>query len=195
MASYVKFFGGDKYREELTFNIKDELKRAECHYSASFSEHRKPVKFKENDLIFLARLTKKPNDYAIFGRGLVASTFLLPRDRATASDIIRIEWKKQWPLYLRLKETQFIEGSLKNGILLEDVIKKFQLNSFTRTKTWFDNNKKNIKIRTVFCNQPDVELTKEASLWVNEKFEVALQNFGQISDEYIANLPKPEVEL
>ena len=65
---YVKFFGEDKKRMNLECKVRDEIERALCHYACGFSEKKKPKKIKDDDIIYMARMTEKPNDHAIFGR-------------------------------------------------------------------------------------------------------------------------------
>ena len=192
MASYLKFFGSDDSREPRTYSIQAEIQRAESHCVAGFSENRKPIVFHKDDIIFMGRMVKEPNDYIIFGRGIVACEFQLTRDHATLEDIKRCPFREKWPFYLRLADTIFINGSLHNGVAIESLIEKFSCNSFTRTRQWFENDKRNFSIRTAFANQSYVELTNEASGWLNEVFKSRLEKFGRVDEAFLKMLPRPE---
>jgi len=197
MAAFIKFFGSDNAREALTYSIKAEIKRAECHKVAGFSEKRPPTNFNPEDIIYMGRMVNDDNldpknDYIIFGKGVVADSFKLPRDKATLKDTMRLPFRSQWPLYLQLKDTVFIKGTLRSGILIEAIIKQFQYNSFHKTLAWYNSGKRNFSIRTAFSNQSYIELTKEASEWVDQKFRERIRNFGQVEQEYLNSLSKPD---
>lgn len=82
---YVKFFGNDKNLKNLEFKVRDEIKRALCHYACGFPEKKKPRRFEDGDIIYMARMTKKPNNYAIFGKAK-AVKFVEERDHATPKE-------------------------------------------------------------------------------------------------------------
>ena len=184
MAAFIKFFGSDNAREALTCSIKAEIKRAECHKVAGFSEKRPPTNFNLGDIIYMVRMVNDDNldpknDYIIFGKGVVADSFKLPRDKATLKDTMRLPFRSQWPLYLQLKDTVFIKGTLRSGILIEAIIKQFQYNSFHKTLAWYNSGKRNFSIRTAFSNQSYIELQKKPANGLTKNFANESETLGK----------------
>lgn len=193
MAFYLKLFGSDKQRVSLDYPVLSEIRRAESHAVAGFSEKRPPSNFAKNDKLFLIRMVKDDcltpqNDYVVFGRAKVASPFDLNLDRASNEDIKRIPFRKEWPLYLRLKEPEFINGTLRNGIVIQDMIKELGCKSFQRTINWHPQD-----IRRVFSNQSWVEVTELACLWLDKMFDKAILNHGCVTQQELDRLPKPNI--
>ena len=79
---YVKFFGTANNRVPLTFTAREEIDRALCHYACGFSKNKKPRQIQDGDIIYMARMTSNPYDYAIFGKA-EAIEFVDGRDEAT----------------------------------------------------------------------------------------------------------------
>jgi hypothetical protein len=188
MKKYLKFFGADNARVGRDYLVVDEISRAESHCVAGFSRKRKPTVFEPNDIMYLARMVKHPNDYVVFGKGIVADSFQLPRDQATPDDTLRIPFRKRWPYYLQLVDTVFINGNLHNGITIGSLIKVHGYNSFLRTQNWTNTGK---SIKRAFSNQAYVELTDEVANWLNGEFEFKLQENGGVDEEMLIHIQRP----
>lgn len=196
MATFLKFFGTDSERVDLTYSIKREIARAESHKVAGFSRSKPPGVFKTGDIIFMGRMVRDnklnpQRDYVIFGKGIVASEFSLPRDEATVDDIARINFRRKWPYYLQLTNTSFINGSLVNGIFLETIIGQFEHETFERTKQWKKEGRLN-SIRQAFANQSFIEFSELASKWVEQEFCENIDSYGAIDQEFLNALPRPD---
>ena len=191
MATYIKFLGWNEFRLDLSESVRYVIDISHCHYGIGFSKISKPLKFNPNDEIYLARMTKKPNDYAIFGK---AKSILFEKDRdtATLNDIKVLSWKERWPYILRLVNTNFIDGTLQECILLSKIIETFGANSFMRSQRRLLEGQTNINARLFLANQSFIELTKESKEWLFTEFANNLNNCGNIPIEFINNLPRPE---
>lgn len=190
---YVKFFGNDKNRMNLEFEVREEIERALCHYACGFSIKKSPKQFKDGDIIYMARMTKKPNNYAIFGRA-EAIRFVEERDHATPKEKEQSGWKKEFPIYLRVKNPVFIDGKLEDCILLYDLIKALDYESFPTTIEKFQNGEKNINPKESLRRQPYIKLAEKAVEWLEPKFNRVLETIGSVPESYINSLPKSDID-
>jgi hypothetical protein len=193
-AYFVKFFGTSDNRVLPTFTVKEEVNRALCHYACGFSENKKPRSIKEGDIIFMARLIKEPYDYAIFGRA-EAIRYDEKRDRATNNEISQRKWKKDWPIYLRVKNAKFINGQMQDCVLLYDLIKNFDYESFPTTLKRFDDGEREINPYLSLSQQPYVRLTLKSAEWLEKRFVDKINEFGLIPETFISKLPKSDTKV
>jgi hypothetical protein len=191
---YVKFFGTAGDRVSMTFTSKEEINRALCHYACGFSKNKKPRQIEEGDIIYMARMTHNPSDYAIFGKA-VALKYVEGRDEATIAEKTERPWKKNWPIYLRLVNPVFIDGKMDDCVFLYDLIKKLDYESFPSTKLRYNNGQRNINPYKSLSQQPYVKLTVAAVEWLEPRFQEALNRVGQVDDTFIQNLPQPSVNI
>lgn len=191
---YIKFFGEDENRKNLKFKVKEEIKEALCHYACCFSESKKPRRCMDGDIIYMARMTYDPHDYAIFGKA-EALRFVDSRDRATKGEIAERTWKEKWPIYLRITNPVFIDGTLGDCILLHDLIKALDYDSFPTTRQRYDGGKRDINPYKSLCRQPYVRLTQNAVEWLEPKFEETLNNIGQVDDNFLQQLPQTQTKI
>src|SRR4051812_8783608 len=89
--SYIVFIGSHPDRVALNYSSKKVVHRTFCHYACCFTGATIPRHINTGDVIYMARLTKKPNDYAIFGKAK-AIRFQDVRDYATADEIGQRPW-------------------------------------------------------------------------------------------------------
>lgn len=191
---YIKFFGKSNHRVPLDFIIKKEIEGALCHYACGFPKNKKPRQINEGDIIFMARMTTNPEDYSVFGRA-IAMKYTEGRDVASKKEIEQREWKAQWPIYLRVKNPVFIDGVLEDGILLSDLLERFDYNSFPSTKKRFDNGERGIKPTKSLMRKAYVKLTYDSAEWLEQKFTDTLNNTGKVDDEFIEKLPQTTTDI
>lgn len=191
---YIKFFGKADNRVELDFLVTEEIERALCHYACGFPLNKKPQQVNEGDIVFMARMTQNPYDYAIFGKA-TALKYTEGRDIASKQEISERTWKKNWPIYLRVKDPVFINGTMADGILLSDLINKFDYDSFPSTRQRFDDGEKNIKPTKSLMRKAYVKLTHNSAAWLEQKFDEAVNNVGQIDDTFIQSLPQTTTDI
>lgn len=56
------------------------------------------------------------------------------RDDATPSDIDLRPWKSKWSRYIRVHHAEFVDGNLKNGISLNELMDTLDSDSFASTQ-------------------------------------------------------------
>lgn len=191
---YVKFFGTGQNRVPLTFTTKEEIDRALCHYACGFSQNKKPRQIQDGDIVYMARMTYNPYDYAIFGKA-EAIKFVDGRDEATAAEVVERPWKKDWPIYLRVVNPVFIDGMMNDCVLLYDLIKALDYESFPSTQLHYENGERNINPYKSLSQQAYVKLTTKAVEWLEPKFQEALNRMGKVDDNFIDNLPKTQTKI
>lgn len=191
---YIKFFGTADNRVALNFSTKEEIDRALCHYACGFSQNKKPRQIQQGDIIYFARMTYDPLNYAIFGKA-EAIKFKDVRDEATELEIKERPWKKDWPIYLRVTNPVFIDGSMSDCVLLYDLIKSLDYESFPSTKYRFEKGERNINPYKSLSQQAYVKLTTTAVEWLEPKFQESLNRVGKVDDNFINSLPQTEIIL
>jgi hypothetical protein len=139
-------------------------------------------------------MTENPYDYAIFGKA-EAIKFVDGRDKASKKEIEDRDWKKDWPVYLRLSNPIFIDGVMGDCVLLYDLIKSLDYESFPSTKKRYDNGKRNINPYKSLSQQAYVRLTIKAVEWLEPRFQEALNRKGQVDRAYIDGLPQAQIDI
>jgi len=191
---YIKFMGSYNDRVALDFLVKDEIDSALCHYACGFPLNKKPRQVNDGDIVFMARLTKNPNDYAIFGRA-TALRYKEDRDKASEKEIEERQWKETWPIYLRVKNPVFINGSMADCILMSDLLSRFDYDSFSSTRKRFDNGEEYIKPTKSLMQKPYIKLTHNAAEWLEQRFNNTINNIGQVDDGFLLSLPNTTLDL
>jgi len=188
---FIKFFGESDNRVGWNFSVKEEIKRAECHYACAWPKGKRPRMISDGDVIFMSRLTKKPNGHAIFGRAW-GMAHVEGRDDATNIEIKRCPWKKRWPHYIRVFDPLFINGTMSQCVKLDDMMHKFGSESFISTSRNKQRGMGNTNPRTAFRQQACVELTPDAAIWLDQEFTKALGNIGSVEDEFLDSIPQKD---
>ncbi len=191
---YIKFFGTAKERVLLTSTTREEVERALCHYACGFSQNKKPRQIQDGDIIYMARMTYNPRDYAIFGKA-EAMKFVDSRDEATESEIQERPWKADWPIYLRITNPIFIDGTMADCVLLYDLIEALNYESFPSTKKRYDKGEREINPKKSLSQQAYVKLTPTAVEWLEPRFQEALNRVGQVDDNFIDSLPQTQTDI
>jgi len=192
---YIKFFGtGNKGRQELDYSVRDTISSSLCHYACTYPINRRPKRINDGDIIFMARMTKHPNDYSIFGKA-IAKKHRNGIDDATEKEKIERNWKNKWPHYIRVEKPVFFDGILKDGIFLHDLINRFDFNSFESTKRNHEKGLRNINPRESLTRKPDVKLTIQAAIWLEQKLDEVITKKGKVSDHFLKSLPQAEKRI
>ena len=191
---YIKFFGTAHDRVPLTFTTRQEIERALCHYACDFSENKKPRQIQDGDIIYMARMTHSPYDYAIYGKA-EAIKFVDGRDEATEDEIAERPWKREWPIYLRLINPIFIDGSMGDCVLLYELVKALDYESFPSTKRRYENGERNINPYRSLSQQAYVKLTTTAVEWLEPRFQEALSRVGRVDNTFIEHLPQSQTDI
>ena len=141
--------------------------------------------------MFIARLTAESGRSRVFGRA-VGTAYVDDRDDATPADIERRRWKADFPHYIRVHDAEFVAGTLKNGVSLEDMMEALGTDSFVTTQQRAAQGETNINVRLSVRQQPAVRLTHQAQNWLNERLQVAFDRYGTIPQSTIGALDWPE---
>ena len=191
---YIKFFGKADNRVNFDFSIKEEIDAALCHYACCFPKNKKPRQVNDGDVIFMARMTENPNDYAIFGRA-IALKYTEGRDYVSDDELDERTWKEDWPIYLRVIDPVFIYGTMAVCVLLSDLISKFDYDSFPSTRDRFDNGQENIVPTKSLMRKAYVKLTHNSAEWLEHEFGEIIKNIGQVDDEFLQSLSQSTTDM
>lgn len=120
--AFIKFLGQSSNRRLLSHKIVKTLKRSDCHHVLCYPKKKRPRTVKDGAVMFIARMTKQPNDMRIFGRA-IGMKHQEERDNATEDEVKRHNWKRKWPRYIRIHHAEFVAGTLENGVSFNELIK------------------------------------------------------------------------
>ena len=189
--AFVKFLGSADNRFQLSDLTIEEIKRAGCHWAVGNPFNRRPRRVHDDAIIFMGRLTRNPDDIRIFGRA-IGMAYREGRDDATKAEIRERPWKERWPHYIRVHHAEFVDGSMGNGISLNELMGTLGADSFATTQKNEARGEGNTNPRTTFRRQPDVRLSSEGLLRLSEWLQEAFEAHGKISQESLDKLDWPE---
>lgn len=188
--AFVKFLGEGDNRVPLSFTTIEEIERAGCHWAVAYPASKRPRGVQEDAIIFIARLTREPNDIRIFGRS-VGMRHQPGRDDATASDIALRPWKEKWPRYIRVHHAEFVAGRMENGVSLNELMDTLGADSFAPTQRNTLRGEGNTDPRKAYRQQAAVELSAEGFSWLGERLQVAFDEHGMVPQDTLDQLDWP----
>lgn len=144
--------------------------------------------------MFIARMTRDPNDIVIFGRAL-GLRYVKDRDDATPEDIERRKWKVRYPHYIRVYGGEFLAGTLANGVSLNERMEEFGPDSFASTQRNQTSGAGNLDPRLAYRRRGDVELSPQGRAWLTTQLNHAFERHGQIPTADLKALDWPKVNL
>ena len=179
--AFVKFLGKSDNRVPVSQATIKVIKDEGCHRFLSYPKNRRPRSVEDGAVMFIARLTDEPG-IRIFGRA-VGMKYHPGRDDASAEDIKRRPWKKDYPRYIRVHHSEFVAGTVANGILLKDLMNALGSNSFASTQrnAAFGTDKTNP--RYAYRQQPAVELSPQGISWLGERLQAAFDAHGKVPQD------------
>ena len=189
---FIKFFGKSEYRANLDYTSQDEIESSHCHWALTFSGRRgrygngRPRKYRDGDVVYMARMLEG-NDYAIFGKG-IALKHVDDRDYASEEDIEEIDWKEDWPVYIRVYNTLFINSTMKNCPKMSELMKDMQFQSFPTTLERYKKGEIQINPKGSLKQKADIQLTDISAEWLETKFQEAINKYGKVDQDYLDNL-------
>lgn len=188
---FVKFFGASDNRLAQSHNIIDEINRAGCHWACTYPESKRPRRVEDGDVIFMARLVSEPDDMRVFGRAL-AMEHRPGRDDATAEDIRLRPWKSRWPCYIRVHDAEFVDGTMRNGVSLNQMMDELGADAWASTsQRATQTGMKDIDPRASLRQQSQLQLTPNSLRWLSEHLEQRFNADGKVSQEELAKLDWP----
>jgi hypothetical protein len=191
---FVKFLGTGKDREHLSFGTLAEVKRAGCHWALAYPASQRPRIVRDGDLMFIARMTKEPNDMRIFGWA-VGMEHQPGRDDATADDVSVRPYKAKWSRYVRVHHASFVAGTLAHGVSLNGLIDELGSEAFATTQenAADDERDGNTDPRAAMQRKAAVRLSREGASWVTERLETARALHGTIPQTELDALDWPTI--
>lgn len=190
--AFVKFFGEGNSRVFLSTPTYEEIKRSGCHWAAAYPAARRPTGVKDEALIFIGRLTKDPNDIRIFGRA-IGMKHVAGRDDASPKDIQIRPWKAKWPRYIRLHHSEFVAGTLANGVSLNKLMEVLGPDSFSATQRNAAKDRGNTDPRIAYRQQAAVQLSPQGLSWLSERLQSAFDMHGLVPQDELDKLDRPTV--
>ncbi len=191
---FVKFFGEGNNRENPSLPIIKEIDSAGCHWACSYPPTKIPRQVKDGAVMFLGRLVDQPKDTLIFGRA-IGLKYVAGRDDATEADIRRRDWKAKWPRYVRVHSGEFINGTLSDGVSLNEMMDELGSDSFAPTQRHAAAKHGNTDPRASLMQKAAMELTPQAIAWLNAHLEQRFDAHGRISNATLDKLDWPKIKL
>lgn len=189
-AWHVKFFGTGSQRVLQTEMVLDVLRTDGAHWAGAYPKGKRPRSVQDGDVMFMAKMTRDPNDYLIYGRA-IAQAHREDQDDATAADIERRPWKKTWPHYIRVHHRIFVAGTLQNGVSLNRLMQELGADAFLRTQENAQAKKGNTNPRGALRQQAAVRLSRKGFEWLEREFSRALATHGCVPNDDMAKLDWP----
>ena len=188
--AFVKFLGSANDRFQLSDSTIKEIKRAGCHWAVCYPLNKRPRRVQDDAIILMGRLTRNPNDIRIFGRA-IGVAYREGRDDATKAEIRERPWKERWPHYIRVHHAEFVNGTMGNGISLNELMGTLGADSFATTQENRALGKGNTNPRLAYSQQPDVRLSAEGLSRLSEWLQEAFEAHGKVSQESLDKLDWP----
>ena len=188
--AFVKFLGSANDRCQLSDSTIEEIKRAGCHWAVCYPLNKRPRRVQDDAIILMGRLTRNPNDIRIFGRA-IGVAYREGRDDATKAEIRERPWKERWPHYIRVHHAEFVNGSMGNGVSLNELMGTLGADSFATTQENRALGKGNTNPRLAYSQQPDVRLSAEGLSRLSEWLQEAFEAHGKVSQESLDKLDWP----
>lgn len=190
--AFVKFLGEGTNRVPLSHTVLDEMRRSGCHWAVAYPASRRPSGVEEGAVMYIARITRDPNDIMVFGRA-IAMKHVPGRDDATAADVSVRDWKARWSRYIRVHSGEFVAGTVGDGVSLNQLMQELQHNSFRPTQRNFLKGRGNIDPRKAYLQQAAVELSVEGREWLEARLNDAFEKHGTLSDSVMNSLDWPRI--
>lgn len=190
--AFVKFLGESGNREVRTLKVLEEVKRSGCHWACAYPEGKRPRQVQPGAVMYLGRMMKQPDDILIFGRAL-AMAHVPGRDDATDADKKQRSWKAKWPHYIRLRDPEFLAGTLGNGVSLNALMDTLEARSFASTLRNELKGSGNTDPRKAYRQKPAVELTPDGVAWLNDELERAFTRHGKLGPAQLDRLDWPDI--
>ena len=188
--AFVKFMGTTDYRSPLSTPTIEEIDGAGCHWAVCYPAAQRPRSVRDGAIIFMGRLICDPNDIRVFGRA-IGMEYTPGKDDATPADIERRDWKKYWPRYIRVHHPEFVDGTLANGISLNELMDTLETNSFAPTQRNATRGRGNTNPRRSYARKPSVELSTEGLSWLSQRLQAAFDAHGKVPRDSLDKLDWP----
>lgn len=187
--AFVKFLGQGHDRASLSESVVSELEGSGCHWALCYPVTKRPRGVRDGAVMFISRLVEGP-DIHVFGRG-IGLAHVDGRDEATHADIRRRSWKSDWPCYIRVHDTEFVDGTVANGVSLGELMDALGHRCFKSTARNASAGQGNTNPRLAIRQQAAVELTEEGAAWLSRQLEHRLVVHGKVPQTTLRGLDWP----
>lgn len=183
---FVKFFGSGSNRETLEKSVKSEVEASDCYFALTFPKGLgRPRRYRDGDVVFVARMVE--GDYAIFGR-TIARKHEDDRDFASPEDIKEADFKIKFPIYIRVHSGEFLDTTFEHCPMLQKLMSDLLGESFRASKERMQRGETDLNPRSSLMQKPDIELSEEGAMWLEQEFKEAKEKYGLLSNNYIESL-------
>lgn len=189
--SFIKFFGNSSNRVTLNHPVIKEIETSGGNWAVCYPKSKRPRSVLEGSTLFYGRLIDD-GDIRIFARS-IGHAHDDEIDNATKEDMKRHKWKIDYPRYIRVSNAEFIRGTMKDGVSLKTLMAEFAHEAFASTLRNSKMKNGNANPRRAYGQQAAVELSPQASAWLNEKLENAFNKNGIIPEEEYNDFYNPQI--
>ena len=184
---FIKFLGKSDNRAALDLHSREEIESAHCHYALCYPTNRgRPRRYRDGDIVYIARMLDGTN-YSLFGRA-ECLRHVDERDNASEEEIEILDWKERWPIYIRVKNAEFIDASMGNCPKMSDLIGSLEAESFESTSKRLAAGEIDIKPWNSLRQQADVQLSLTAAMWLERQFDQCMDQYGRVDKAFIESL-------
>jgi hypothetical protein len=187
--AWVKFFGNARNRVSPATPVLDVLERTGAHRAGSYPAGRRPRSVRDGDRMFQGRLvtTSGVGDILVFGRA-VALRHVEGRDDASPEELALRPWKRRWPHLIRVRDGEFVDGRLADGVSLSELMDALGAEAFASTQHNALVGSGNLDPRQAYRQQPAVRLSHEGREWLDARLEEAFAHVGRLAAARLARL-------
>jgi len=191
--AWVKFFGRAGTRTAADASVLDVLARTGAHWAGTYPAGRRPRSVRDGDRMFMAQLVARRGaaDIAVFGRAL-AFAYVEGRDDASEEDLALRPWKARWPHYVRVREGEFLAGTLADAVSLGELMDALGAEAFFTTQRNALAGRGNVDPRQAYRQQPAVRLSHEGAEWLDARLDEAFDRAGRLGPAELARLDWPK---
>lgn len=189
MTGFVKFFGQGSNRSPRDRFVLDAVKTSGSHRICTYPRDRRPRSVRDGDVMFMGHLVSGPNDIKVYGRA-VARAYEEGRDDASAEDIAQRPWLERWPHFIRVREMEFVDGTLGDGVSLGELMDELGAYAFGSTAENADRGVGNVDPRQSIRQAAAVRLSEAGNSWLEGELEAAFRKFGKVRADEVLGLDR-----
>lgn len=184
---FVKFYGTSTYRADLKHSVKEQVEDSHCHFAITFPDGKgRPRRYNDGDIVYMAYLLHE-NDYAIFGKA-ICRKHIDNRDIASGEDIEWVEWKEDYPIYIRVHSGEFLNTVFGKCPKLKTLMFELGAESFKSSQNRLLRGQFDYKPQYSLRQQADIELSEEGAFWIETEFQKAKEKFSLLPQSFINSL-------
>src|SRR3954451_20715875 len=179
---FVKFFGQASSRSPRDRPVFDAVGRSGSHRICTYPRGRRPRAVRDGDLMFMGHLVSGPNDIKVYGRA-VSMAYEEGRDDASGEEIARRPWLERWPHFIRVREMEFVDGTLEDGVSLAELMDELGGYAFGPTAENADVGVGNVVPRQSIRQAAAIRLSEAGTSWLGEELEAVFRKLGRVRAE------------